>query len=97
MNTAKTNSTIGKESSKTICTLNTGVQSIWDTKLAGFMGYFGRYSKMKKGQSLALFKEARNGFYMVAPVDKKLHVCGRARAVKRCNIAAIQSDIFVTV
>ena len=85
----------GLESGNAIGVGEGGMQSIWDIKPTGVMGYFGRYSKMPKGQKLALLKEARNGFYMVAPVDKKKSICGRVRAVKRFNIAAIQSDLFL--
>lgn len=95
MNTAKSKSTIGSESCNTVGFLGEGIQSIWESKPVGFMGYFGRYSRMGKGQPLALVKSARNGFYMVAPVDKRKRVCGVVRAIKRKNMAAIQSDFFM--
>ena len=95
MNTAKSKPLSGSESSNAMSVIDSNFQSVWEKKPVGFMGYFGRYSKMVRGQSLALLKEARNGFYMVAPVDKKQRVCGRARAVKRFNIAAIQPDFFI--
>lgn len=95
MNTAKPIQQTGLESSNAMHVSGNGIQSVWDIKPIGVMGYFGRYSKMPRGQKLALLKEARSGFYMVAPVDKKRSICGRARAVKRSNIAAIQSDFFM--
>lgn len=95
VNTAKSKPLSGSESSNAMVAFKTGMQSVWEAKPTGFMGYFGRYSKMTRGQKLALLKEARSGFFMVAPVDAMSRICGRPRAVKRFNIAAIQPDFFV--
>jgi len=73
--------------------------NIWDARPsncpAGFLGYFGRYGKLRKGQPLALLKEARGGFFMVAPVNKSNQICGNIRVIKRQNLAAIQFDFFM--
>ena len=61
----------------------------------GLVSYFGRFSSMARGQTVAVVAEARGGFFLVAPVDKRRRVCGSVRAVKRSNLALRQRGFFV--
>jgi hypothetical protein len=71
----------------------------WDKKPADMravaVGYFGKYSSMKRGQRVAVLAEACGGFFKVAPVNKRNQAVGAARCVKRSNLAPVQIDFFM--
>jgi hypothetical protein len=89
----------GSESCNAMSEKKTQTGEFWATAPraigVGLVGYFGRYSRMARGQTVAVLAEARAGFFMVAPVDSRRRVCGASRAVKRSNLALCQRDFFV--